>query len=59
MLAWRGSVWPRLGMNPLQLAQLLGHSDLRMIEPAYGHLNTTDTYEAMLRMLNTSEERRR
>jgi integrase len=46
-------------MNPLILARIAGHSSLRMIDQVYSHLNTTDTYEAMLRMLNTSEERRR
>lgn len=59
MLAWRASVWLRQGMNPVQLAQLFGHSGLRMIERVNRHLNTTDTHEAMLRMLNTSEKRRR
>lgn len=49
----------RAGMNPLILARIAGHSSLRMIDQVYSHLNTTDTYEAMLRMLNTSEERRR
>jgi integrase/recombinase XerD len=49
----------RAGMNPLILARIAGHSSLRMIDQVYSHLNTTDTYEAMIRMLNTTEERRR
>ena len=44
----------RRGMNPVQLAQLLGHSGLRMIEQVYAHLNAADGYEAVMRML-TSE----
>lgn len=44
----------RRGMNPVQLAQLLGHSGLRMIEQVYAHLNAVDGYEAVMRML-TSE----
>jgi site-specific recombinase XerD len=41
----------RRGMSPIQLAQILGHSGLRMIDQVYAHLNTTDAYEAMMRML--------
>jgi site-specific recombinase XerD len=41
----------RRGMNPAQLAQLLGHSGLRMIEQVYAHLNATDGFEAVLRVL--------
>ncbi len=36
-------------MNPIQLAELLGDSGLRMIEQVYSHFNTTDTHEAMIR----------
>jgi integrase len=46
----------RAGMNPLILARIAGHSSLRMIDQVYSHLNTTDTYEAMLRMLNATDE---
>ncbi len=38
-------------MNPVQLAQILGHNGLRMIEAVYSHLSVSDTYDAMLRML--------
>jgi integrase/recombinase XerD len=41
----------RRGMNPVQLAQILGHSGLRMIEAVYSHLSVSDAYDAMLRML--------
>lgn len=41
----------RRGMNPVQLAQLLGHSGLRMIEQVYAHLNAADGYDAVMRML--------
>lgn len=41
----------RRGMNPVQLAKLLGHSGLRMIEQVYAHLNAADGYEAVMRML--------
>jgi integrase/recombinase XerD len=44
----------RRGMNPIQLAQILGHSGLRMIEQVYAHLNAVDGYDAVMRML-TSE----
>ena len=44
----------RRGMNPVQLAQLLGHSGSRMIEQVYAHLNAVDGYDAVMKML-TSE----
>jgi site-specific recombinase XerD len=43
----------RRGMNPIQLAQILGHEGLRMIDAVYSHLNVTDSYDAMMRMLAT------
>ena len=39
------------GMNPIQLAQILGHSSLAMIQDVYAHLSPGDAYEAMLRTL--------
>jgi hypothetical protein len=51
MLGWRAPVWLRRGMNPVQLAQLLGHSGLRMIQQVYAPLNPTAGYEAVMRML--------
>jgi integrase/recombinase XerD len=41
----------RRGMNPAQLAQLLGHSGLRMIEQVYAHLNETDGFDAVMRVI--------
>lgn len=41
----------RAGMNPIILSKIAGHTSLRMIDQVYSHLNTTDSYEAMLRML--------
>lgn len=41
----------RRGMNPVQLAQILGHSGLRMIDAVYSHLSVSDAYDAMMRML--------
>lgn len=37
------------GTNPIQLAQVLGHSSLAMIQQVYAHLTPTDAYEAILR----------
>lgn len=41
----------RKGMNPVQLAQVLGHSGLRMIEHVYSHLTATDAYDAVIKLL--------
>lgn len=45
----------RRGMNPIQLAQILGHSGLRMIEQVYAHLNAVDGYDAVMRMLTSDQ----
>lgn len=42
----------RRGMSPIQLARILGHTSLAMIERTYSHLNRDDDYEAVVRMLN-------
>ncbi len=39
------------GMNPIQLAQILGHSSLRMIQQVYSHLTPGDAYDALMRLL--------
>jgi site-specific recombinase XerD len=39
------------GMNPILLAQIMGHSSLAMIQNVYAHLTPSDAYEAMLRAL--------
>jgi len=41
------------GMNPIQLAQILGHSSLRMIQQVYSHLSSGDAYEALMIVLAT------
>jgi integrase len=38
----------RRGMNPLQLQQILGHSDLSMIMNVYSHLNQSDAWKAAM-----------
>lgn len=43
----------RRGMNAVQLARILGHNSLRMIERTYSHLNAGDAYDAVIRMLAT------
>lgn len=39
----------RRGMNPIQLARIMGHSSLQMIDKVYSHLTATDAYDAMMR----------
>ena len=39
------------GMNPIQLAQILGHSSLAMIQQVYAHLAPSDAYDAMVATL--------
>jgi integrase len=48
----------RQGMNPIQLARVLGHNSLRMIERTYSHLDQTDAYDAVLKMLASNSRRR-
>jgi site-specific recombinase XerD len=47
----------RAGMNPLVIARIAGHTSLRMIDQVYSHLNSSDSYDAMLRMLSNHEGR--
>jgi integrase len=35
------------GMNPIQLAQIMGHSSLAMIQSVYAHLTPHDAYAAL------------
>jgi integrase/recombinase XerD len=35
------------GMNPIQLAQIMGHSSLAMIQSVYAHLTPKDAYAAL------------
>lgn len=43
------------GMNPIQLAEILGHTSLTMIQQVYSHLSPTDAYDAMAAMLLRSD----
>jgi integrase len=45
----------RRWMNPIQLAQILGHSGLRMIEQVYAHLNAVAGYDAVTRLLTPDQ----
>lgn len=38
------------GMNPIQLADILGHSSLVMIQRNYAHLSSSDAYAASVRL---------
>ena len=38
-------------MDPIQLAQILGHSSLAVIERNYAHLSAGDAYDSMARQL--------
>jgi hypothetical protein len=40
-------------MNPLTLAQILGHSSLVMIQNVYAHLTPSDAYDALLKAFAT------
>lgn len=39
------------GMNPIQLAEIVGHTSLAMIQQVYSHLSPNDAYDAMAAML--------
>lgn len=45
----------RGGMNPMMIAQVAGHTSLRMIERVYSHLDQADAYEAMIRLLKAEK----
>lgn len=38
-------------MNPVQLAEIVGHSETTMIARVYSHLVESDAYSAMVRAL--------
>lgn len=38
-------------MNPIQLAEILGHRSLTMIQQVYAHLSPSDSYAAMQKLL--------
>ena len=41
----------RRGVNPKMVADVAGHSSLRMLESVYAHLSASDAYTAMVRAL--------
>jgi integrase len=43
------------GMSPIQLADILGHSSLVMIQRNYAHLSNRDAYDSMVRLLSGDE----
>jgi integrase/recombinase XerD len=43
------------GMNPIQLAQIVGHTSLAMIQQVYSHLTPSDAYDAMLKVLTAED----
>jgi site-specific recombinase XerD len=45
------------GMNPIQLADILGHRSLVMIMQVYAHLSPSDSYAAMEKLLLARDER--
>ena len=45
------------GMNPIQLAIILGHRSLVMIQNVYAHLSPSDSYDAMAKLLLAQDER--
>ena len=45
------------GINPIQLADILGHRSLVMIQQVYAHLSPSDSYEAMAKFLLARDER--
>ncbi len=44
------------GMNPVQLADILGHASMTMIKDVYSHLAPHDAYDAQMKILNVREE---
>jgi len=43
--------WLRRGGNIISLQRILGHSDLSMIQGVYSHLDSSDDYQAAMRVL--------
>jgi integrase len=40
-------------MSPLQVANIVGHTSLAMIQQVYAHLDSADAYEALARVLDS------
>jgi len=50
------ATWPLTrGMNPIQLAQIMGHSSLAMIQSVYAHLTPQYAYAALERIVRAAE----
>jgi site-specific recombinase XerD len=47
----------RAEMNPIVLAQIGGHANLKMIQTVYSHLDTNDAYTAMSRIMAKERDR--
>jgi integrase len=45
--------WLRRGMSPLQVANIVGHSSLTMIQQVYAHLDSEDAYAALAKVLGS------
>ncbi len=43
------------GMNPLLVAQVLGHSSLAMIQRVYAHLTPTDAHQALMQVFRSDD----
>ncbi|MGH7609619.1 MAG: tyrosine-type recombinase/integrase [Candidatus Dormibacteria bacterium] len=43
------------GMGPIQLAEIVGHTSLAMIQQVYAHLSPSDAYEAMAGIMVRSD----
>ena len=43
------------GMNPLLVAQILGHSSLAMIQRVYAHLTPSDAHQALMQVLQPED----
>ena len=42
------------GLNPIQLAQIMGHSSLAMIQSVYAHLTPQDACAALERVIRAA-----
>jgi integrase/recombinase XerD len=47
--------WLRRGGNIISLQRILGHADLSMIQGVYAHLDTSDDYQAAMKVLMGSD----
>lgn len=47
--------WLRRRKDPITLAKILGHKDLRMITEVYAHLIASDTYAAMVDLMSEDD----